>query len=67
MTIRQGLLINICCFQGYIRHMRSNGFRAKAVGVAAISAVVLSYVIILVVGYVAPSFIVQGGPWKLLS
>jgi phospholipid/cholesterol/gamma-HCH transport system permease protein len=47
----------ICCFQGYFCHMRSDGYGAKAVGLATISAVVISCVMILVADYVVTSFI----------
>jgi phospholipid/cholesterol/gamma-HCH transport system permease protein len=47
----------ICCFQGYFCHMRSDGYGAKAVGLATVSAVVLSCVMILVADYVVTSFL----------
>ncbi len=47
----------VCCFQGYFCHMRSDGYGAKAVGLATIAAVVLSCVLILVSDYVVTSFI----------
>jgi phospholipid/cholesterol/gamma-HCH transport system permease protein len=47
----------ICCFEGYFCHMRPDGFGAKAVGLATISAVVLSCVMILVSDYVITSFL----------
>lgn len=47
----------ICCFQGYFCHMRSDGYGAKAVGLATISAVVFSCVMILVADYVVTSFL----------
>jgi phospholipid/cholesterol/gamma-HCH transport system permease protein len=47
----------ICCFQGYFCHMRPDGYGAKAVGLATISAVVLSCVIILISDYVITSFL----------
>jgi phospholipid/cholesterol/gamma-HCH transport system permease protein len=47
----------VCCFQGYFCHMRSDGFGSKAVGLATISAVVISCVLILVADYVVTSFI----------
>jgi len=46
-----------CCFQGYFCHMRTTGFGAKAVGLATISAVVLSCVMILIADYVVTSFL----------
>jgi phospholipid/cholesterol/gamma-HCH transport system permease protein len=47
----------ICCFQGYFCHMRTDGYGAKAVGLATVTAVVLSCVMILVADYVATSFL----------
>ncbi len=47
----------ICCFQGYFCHLRAGTFGAKAVGLATISAVVLSCVTILVADYVITSFL----------
>ena len=47
----------ICCFQGYFCHMRTDGYGAKAVGLATVSAVVLSCVMILVADYVVTSFL----------
>jgi phospholipid/cholesterol/gamma-HCH transport system permease protein len=47
----------VCCFQGYFCHMRSDGYGAKAVGLATISAVVLSCVMILIADYVVTSFL----------
>ncbi len=47
----------ICCYQGYFCHMRSDGYGAKAVGLATVSAVVISCVMILVVDYVVTSFL----------
>ena len=41
------IVSTICCFQGYFCHMRTRGYGAKAVGLATISAVVLSCVMIL--------------------
>ena len=51
------IVSSICCFQGYFCHMRSDGFGAKAVGLATISAVVLSCVMILIADYVVTSFL----------
>ena len=51
------IVSTICCFQGYFCHMRTQGFGAKAVGLATISAVVLSCVIILIADYVVTSFL----------
>ena len=47
----------ICCFQGYFCHMRKDGFGAKSVGLATVSAVVISCVLILVSDYVVTSFL----------
>ncbi|MCX5806784.1 MAG: ABC transporter permease [Proteobacteria bacterium] len=47
----------ICCFQGYFCHMRSDGYGAKAVGLATVSAVVISCVMILIADYVVTSFL----------
>jgi len=47
----------ICCFQGYFCHMRTDGYGAKAVGLATVSAVVLSCVMILIADYVLTSFL----------
>ncbi|OPX97747.1 MAG: putative phospholipid ABC transporter permease protein MlaE [Syntrophorhabdus sp. PtaB.Bin006] len=47
----------ICCFQGYFCHMRTDGYGAKAVGLATVSAVVLSCVTILIADYVVTSFL----------
>jgi len=47
----------ICCFQGYFCHMRNDGFGARSVGMATVSAVVISCVLILVSDYVVTSFL----------
>jgi phospholipid/cholesterol/gamma-HCH transport system permease protein len=47
----------ICCFQGYFCHMRTDGYGAKSVGLATVSAVVLSCVMILIADYVVTSFL----------
>ncbi len=47
----------ICCFQGYFCHMRTDGYGAKSVGLATVSAVVLSCVMILITDYVVTSFL----------
>ena len=47
----------ICCFQGYFCHMRTDGYGAKAVGLATVSAVVLSCVMVLITDYVVTSFL----------
>ena len=53
-----GALVScICCFQGYFCHMRKDGFGAKSVGLATVSAVVISCVLILVSDYVVTSFL----------
>jgi phospholipid/cholesterol/gamma-HCH transport system permease protein len=51
------IVSTICCFQGYFCHMRADGFGAKAVGLATITAVVLSCVMILIADYVITSFL----------
>jgi phospholipid/cholesterol/gamma-HCH transport system permease protein len=51
------IVSTICCFQGYYCHTRTDSFGAKAVGMATISAVVLSCVAILVSDYVITSFL----------
>ncbi len=47
----------VCCFQGYFCHMRKDGFGAKSVGLATVSAVVISCVLILISDYVVTSFL----------
>ncbi len=51
------IVSTVCCFKGYFCHMRTDGYGAKAVGLATISAVVLSCVLILVADYVVTSFL----------
>ena len=51
------LVSSICCYQGYFCHMRTDGYGAKAVGLATIAAVVLSCVLILISDYVVTSFL----------
>jgi len=51
------IVSSICCFQGYFCHMRTDGYGAKAVGFATVSAVVLSCVMILIADYVVTSFL----------
>ncbi len=51
------IVSSICCFQGYFCHMRTDGYGAKAVGLATVSAVVLSCVMILIADYVVTSFL----------
>jgi len=51
------IVSSVCCFQGYFCHMRTDGYGAKAVGLATISAVVISCVMILVSDYVVTSFL----------
>jgi len=51
------IVSSICCFQGYFCHMRTQGYGAKAVGLATISAVVISCVMILIADYVVTSFL----------
>jgi phospholipid/cholesterol/gamma-HCH transport system permease protein len=50
------IVSSVCCFQGYFCHMRTDGYGAKSVGLATISAVVLSCVMILISDYVLTSF-----------
>jgi phospholipid/cholesterol/gamma-HCH transport system permease protein len=53
-----GLIVSsVCCFQGYFCHTRKQGYGAKAVGLATISAVVLSCVTILIADYVVTSLL----------
>ena len=47
----------VCCFQGYFCHMRTDGYGAKAVGRATVSAVVISCVLVLITDYVITSFL----------
>ena len=51
------IVSGICCFQGYFCHMRTDGYGAKAVGLATVSAVVLSCVMVLIADYVVTSFL----------
>ena len=51
------LVSSICCYEGYFCHKRPQGFGAKAVGLATISAVVRSCVVILIADYVVTSFL----------
>jgi phospholipid/cholesterol/gamma-HCH transport system permease protein len=51
------LVSMICCFQGYYTHRRRDSYGAKAVGLSATSAVVLSCVLILVADYVVTSLL----------
>jgi phospholipid/cholesterol/gamma-HCH transport system permease protein len=51
------IVSSICCFQGYFCHMRTDGYGSKAVGLATISAVVLSCVMVLIADYVVTSFL----------
>ena len=51
------IVSSICCFQGYFCHLRTQGYGAKAVGLATISAVVISCVMILIADYVVTSFL----------
>ncbi len=49
------IVSSVCCFQGYFCHMRTDAYGAKSVGLATISAVVLSCVLILISDYVLTS------------
>jgi phospholipid/cholesterol/gamma-HCH transport system permease protein len=51
------IVSSICCFHGFFCHMRTDGYGAKAVGSATVSAVVLSCVMILIADYVVTSFL----------
>ncbi len=51
------IVASVCCFQGYFCHMSRKGHGAKAVGLATISGVVLSCVLILMADYVVTSFL----------
>ena len=51
------IVSSVCCFQGYFCHMNRKGHGAKAVGLATISGVVLSCVMILIADYVVTSFL----------
>jgi phospholipid/cholesterol/gamma-HCH transport system permease protein len=50
------IVSTVCCFEAYFCHMRTDGYGAKSVGLATISAVVLSCVLILISDYVLTSF-----------
>jgi phospholipid/cholesterol/gamma-HCH transport system permease protein len=51
------IVSSICCFQGYFCHMQTDGYGSKAVGLATISAVVLSCIMVLIADYVVTSFL----------
>ena len=51
------IVSSVCCFQGYFCHMRTDGYGAKSVGFATVSAVVLSCVMILISDYVLTSLL----------
>ncbi len=47
----------ICCFQGYFCHMQKDAYGSKSVGLATVSAVVISCVMILIADYIVTSFL----------
>ncbi|MEW6259113.1 MAG: ABC transporter permease [Thermodesulfobacteriota bacterium] len=47
----------VCCYQGYMTHMRPGGFGSKGVSMSTTTAVVMSCVLILVFDYVLTSFL----------
>ena len=51
------IVSSVCCFQGYFCHMRNDGYGAKAVGRATVSAVVISCVMVLIADYVVTTFL----------
>ena len=51
------LIATICCYQGYFTHTRAKGFGAEGVSYSTTSAVVISFVLILVADYVLTSFL----------
>ncbi|MGD0663021.1 MAG: ABC transporter permease [Syntrophorhabdales bacterium] len=51
------IVSSACCFRGHFCHMRTDGYGAKSVGFATISAVVISCVTILISDYVLTSFL----------
>jgi phospholipid/cholesterol/gamma-HCH transport system permease protein len=51
------IVSSVCCFQGYFCHMRNDGYGAKAVGLATVSAVVISCVMVLIADYVVTTFL----------
>ncbi len=51
------VVTTVCCYQGYYTHLREEGFGARGVSNATTSAVVISFVLILVTDYVATSFL----------
>jgi phospholipid/cholesterol/gamma-HCH transport system permease protein len=51
------VVATICCYQGYYTHTRSQGFGAEGVSFSTTSAVVISFVLVLVADYVMTSFL----------
>ncbi|MDP6179952.1 MAG: ABC transporter permease [Desulfatiglandales bacterium] len=51
------VVATICCYQGYFTHTRAKGFGAEGVSYSTTSAVVVSFVMVLVVDYVLTSFL----------
>jgi len=52
-----GIVITICCFQGFFTHLRTDSHGSKSVSLSTTSAVVLSCVWILIADYVVTSFL----------
>ena len=51
------IVMTICCYQGFTTHLRPAGFGAQGVSNATTTAVVQSFVLILVADYVITSFL----------
>ncbi len=51
------IVSTVCCFQGFLTHMRKDSYGAKAVGLSTTSAVVMSCVLILISDYVVTSLL----------
>lgn len=51
------VITTICCYQGFYTHLRAKGFGAEGVSYSTTSAVVISFVLVLVVDYVLTSFL----------
>ena len=57
-AITFGLVVaTICCYRGFYTHIRPDGFGAKGVSQSTTSAVVISFVLILITDYVLTSFL----------
>ncbi len=48
----------ICCYQGYMTHLREQGFGARGVSYSTTTAVVMASVMILISDYVLTSFLI---------